>query len=150
MGFTNLVFTTGQKLSHTIMEQMDANFDAMAEGDESAPRIPRPRLWAHFCGKTDAEKGLYVSEGISSFTRNNVGDYSLSFTTPISSTNVGFAISTDSGFATTNTFVRNANIYTLTNSNMKIKYAASSNTDQTKEDQIAVHVVVWDFGAGNY
>ena len=88
--------------------------------------------------------------GISSLTRNNVGDYSLSFTTPISSTNVGFAISTDSGFATTNTFVRNANIYTLTNSNMKIKYAASSNTDQTKEDQIAVHVVVWDFGAGNY
>ena len=43
-------------------------------------------------------------------------------------------------------YVRNANIYTLTNSNMKIKYAASNNTSQGKEeDQIAVHVVVWDF-----
>ena len=74
MGFTPLVFTTGQKLSHTIMEQLDANFDAMAEGDEAGPRIPRPRLWAHFCGKTDSEKGLY---DFGTNKKNNLRTYSV-------------------------------------------------------------------------
>ena len=40
------------------------------EGDESGPRIPRPRLWAQFSVERLMQKnGLYVSEGISSFTK---------------------------------------------------------------------------------
>ena len=150
MGFTNLVFTTGQKLSHTIMEQMDANFDAMAEGDQSGPRIPRPRHWAQFCGKVDAERGMYVGNGFSSFTRHDVGDYSLVFTNPISSTNVGIGISTDHGFPLSDGSVRNANVFSLTNSNMRIRYRASNAISQAPEDQTAIHIVVWDFGAGDY
>ena len=150
MGFTNLTYVDGQKITHTLMEQSDANFDAIAEGDPSGPRIPRPRLWAQFCGKTDAEKGLYVGNGFSSFTRTDAGDYELAFTTPISSTNVGIGISTDSAFPISDVSVRNANVYSLTNSNMKIRYRASNATAQSAEDQIAIHIVVWDFGAGNY
>ena len=149
MGFTPLVFTTGQKLSHTIMEQMDANFDAIAEGDQSGPRIPRPRHWAQFCGKVDAEKGMYVANGFSSFTRTNVGDYTLVFTNPISSTNVGIGISTDHAFPLSDGSVRNGNVYSLTTSNMKIRYHATNEVTQSQEDQIAIHVVV-DFGAGDY
>lgn len=132
------------------MEQLDANFDAMAEGEPSAPRIPRPRHWAQFCGKVDAEKGMYVAHGFSSFTRTGVGDYQLAFTTPISSTNVGIGMSTDHAFPLSDGSVRNGNVYSLTTSNMKIRYHASNESSQAQEDQIALHVVVWDFGAGDY
>jgi len=150
MGFTPLVFTTGQKLSHTVMEQMDANFDAMANGDESAPRIPRPRLWVHFCGFSTADKGIYVSNGISSFTRNGTGDYSVSFTTPLSSTNIGLGISTDSGSPYNELSVRNANAFTLTTTGCSFRYHAANASANAVEDQVAIFATVWDFGAGNY
>lgn len=150
MGFTNLTYVDGQKLTHTLMEQSDANFDAIAEGDPSAPRVPRPHYWAQFCGKTDNEQGLYVGNGFSSMTRNDVGDYTLTFTTPLSSTNVGIGISTDSAFALSDVSVRNANAFSLTTSQVSIRYHASNATAQSAEDQIAIHVVVWDFGAGDF
>ena len=109
MGFTDLTFVDGQKLSHTIMEQLDANIDAIAEGDQSGPRVPRPALWCQFCGKTDNEQGLYVGNGFSSMTRNAVGDYTLTFTNALSSTNVGIGISTDHAFPLSDGSVRNAN-----------------------------------------
>ena len=150
MGFTNLTYVDGQKLTHTLMEQSDANFDAIAEGDPSGPRVPRPALWCQFCGKTDNEQGLYVGNGFSSMTRNAVGDYTLTFTNALSSTNVGIGISTDHAFPLSDGSVRNANGFSLTTSQMRIRYHASNETSQSAEDQIAVHVVVWTFGAGNY
>lgn len=150
MGFTPLLFTTGQKLSHTVMEQMDANFDAIANGDESAPRIPRPRLWVHFCGFSTADNGIYVSNGISSFQRNSTGHYSVSFTTPLSSTNVGLSISTDSGFSYAEISVRNANAFTLTTTGCSFRYRAANNAANAEEDQVAIFATIWDFGAGNY
>lgn len=132
------------------MEQMDSNFDAIANGDESAPRIPRPRLWVQFCGFSTTDKGIYASNGVSSFTRNGVGDYSISFTTPLSSTNIGLGISTDSGFAYTDVSVRNANAFTLTTTGVKFRYHASNASANAAEDQVAIFATVWDYGAGGF
>ena len=132
------------------MEQMDSNFDAIANGDESAPRIPRPRLWVHFCGFSTTNQGIYASNGISSFTRGGTGDYSVSFTTPLSSTNVGMGISTDSGFSYIEISVRNANARTLTTTGCNFRYHAANQSANAVEDQVAIFATVWDYGAGGF
>ena len=82
MGFTNLVFTTGQKITSTILNQLDQNFDALAEGDGSAPRVVRPSKWVHTCGLSTTDGGIYASKGITSFTRNDIGAYTIVFDQP--------------------------------------------------------------------
>ena len=72
------------------------------------------------------------------------------WTNALSSTNVGIGISTDHAFPLSDGSVRNANGFSLTTSQMRIRYHASNELSQSAEDQIAVHVVVWTFGAGNY
>ena len=39
MGYTAQSFTVGQKLTSTQLNTIDQNFDAIADGDPSAPRL---------------------------------------------------------------------------------------------------------------
>ena len=87
---------------------------------------------------------------ISSFTRNGTGDYTIAFTTPLSSTNVGMSISTDSAFAYTDVSVRNANCNALTTTEAKFRYHAANASGNAVEDQVAIFATVWDYGAGGF
>jgi len=150
MGYTAQSFTVGQKLTSTQLNTIDQNFDAIADGDPSAPRLPRPNIWVHFCGFSTADKGIYAQRGVSSFTRNGTGDYTIAFTTPLSSTNVGMSISTDSAFAYTDVSVRNANCNALTTTEAKFRYHAANASGNAVEDQVAIFATVWDYGAGGF
>jgi len=145
MGFTNLTFTNGQKLTSTIMAQVDGNFDSLAEGDSSAPRVPRPIVWVHFCGFSTADKGIYAQRGVSSFTRNGTGNYKITFTLPFSSSNIGVSVSTDSAAVFDETSVRNANVLTLTTSDATFRYHAANAGANASEDQNAIFAVFWEY-----
>ena len=150
MGYTAQSFTVGQKLTSTQLNTIDQNFDAIADGDPSAPRLARPNVWVHFCGFSTADKGIYAQRGVSSFTRNGTGDYTIAFTTPLSSTNIGISISTDSASAFDETSVRNANCNLLETTQAKFRYHAANASANANEDQNAVFAVIWDYGAGDF
>lgn len=145
MGFTNLTFTNGQKITSTIMAQVDGNFDSLAEGDSSAPRVQRPIVWVHFCGFSTADKGIYAQRGVSSFTRNGTGDYTIVFTNPFSSDNIGVSISTDSASAYDEVSVRNANAMSCTRSNATFRYKAANSSANANEDQNAIFATFWEY-----
>ena len=127
------------------MAQLDGNFDSLAEGDSSAPRVQRPIVWVHFCGFSTADKGIYAQRGVSSFTRTDVGDYEIAFTNPFSSDNIGVSISTDSGFSYIETSIRNANAMTCTRSNATFRYHAANHAANAAEDQNAIFATFWEY-----
>ena len=151
MGFTDLTFSVGQKLTSTILSQVDQNFDALAEGDTSAPRVPRPVVWGQFCGFSTANAGIYASKGLSSFTRNAVGDYTIAFTTPFSGTNTDY-LGVNLGFdhntsQAGDTFIRNANVNSLGLSECTFRCvkAATSSTPIPAEDANSIWISFWDY-----
>jgi len=88
---------------------------------------------------------VYVNNGISSFTRNDIGDYTINFTQAFSNTNYGMAISTISGFDYSDISVREANIYSFTSSSASIRYHAANAGANAQEDQHSVWCVFYQF-----
>jgi len=149
MGFTDLTFTVGQKLTSTILSQVDQNFDALAEGDTSAPRVPRPVVWGQFCGFSTADAGIYASKGLSSFTRNGVGDYTIAFTTPFSGTNTDY-IGVNLGFdhntsQAGDTYIRNANVNSLGLSECTFRDRKASTSATSEDDANSIWIAFWDY-----
>jgi hypothetical protein len=146
MGFTNITFTTGQKISSTILNQLDQNFDALAEGDGSAPRIIRPSKWVHTCGFSNTEQGIYASKGITSFTRNAIGDYTIVFDLPFADQtkvgiNMGFV---DNVALSGDGFLRNANVNTLTTSDCSFRDRKASTSSTAADDNEGMLVTFWE------
>jgi len=146
MGFTNLVFTTGQKITSTIMNQLDQNFDALAEGDPSAPRIVRPAKWVHTCGFSNTEQGIYASKGITSFTRNGVGDYTIKFEQPFNEPdNVGINLAlVDNVALSGDGFLRFANTNTLTTSDCSFRDHRANASSNASDDNEGMLVTFWE------
>jgi hypothetical protein len=148
MSFINFAFTAGQKLTATIMGQLDGNLDAIADGDDSAPRIPRPMGWFQFCGYTgNNERGVYANpQGlISSLTLNSVGDYTVTFTNPMSNTYYGCANVARSNAAISDGSVRACNARTLTTSNATFRYHAANASANSAEDADFIYGVVYQW-----
>ena len=146
MGFTNLVFTTGQKITSTIMNQIDQNFDALAEGDATSPRVARPAKWVHTCGFSNTEGGIYASKGITSFTRNGVGDYSIAFEHPFSDPNkiginMGFV---DNIALSGDGLLRFANVNTLTTSTCSFRDRKAGTSSTAEDDNEGMLVTFWE------
>jgi|TARA_R110002012_G_C11533776_1_gene600774 hypothetical protein len=146
MGFTNITFTTGQKMSSTILNQVDQNFDALAEGDPSAPRVARPSVWVHTCGFSNNEGGIYASRGITSFTRNAIGAYTIVFDTFFNDANkvgvnMGFV---DNVALSGDGFLRMANVNTLTTSDCTFRDRKSSTSSSAEDDNEGMLVTFWE------
>ncbi|QDP60271.1 MAG: hypothetical protein Unbinned834contig1000_37 [Prokaryotic dsDNA virus sp.] len=147
MGFTNLTFTAGQKLTSTIMAQFDQNFDALAEGDESGPRVPRPKVWGHFCGFSTANRGIYATKGLSSFTRNATGAYTVGFTTPFSETNnVGICLGFEHNTSMAgDTYVRMANVSSFSTTEVTFRNRKTSTSANSDDDCNAIFIAFWEY-----
>tara|TARA_R110000787_G_scaffold196237_1_gene307515 strand:+ start:3668 stop:4114 length:447 start_codon:yes stop_codon:yes gene_type:complete len=146
MGFTNITFTTGQKLSSTILNQVDQNFDALAEGDPSAPRVARPSVWVHTCGFSNTEGGIYASRGITSFTRTGVGDYSIVFTNFFNDEN---KVGVNMGFVDNVALggdgnLRMANVNTLTTSDCSFRDRKANTGITAADDNEGMLVTFWE------
>ena len=148
MSFIDFTFTEGQKLTATIMGQLDGNLDALAEGESSAPRIPRPFFWFQFCGYTgNNESGVYANpQGkISSLTLNGVGDYTVTFTDPMSSTQYGLANVSRSNAAISDVSVRTCYARSQTNTTARFQFRAANASAQAAEDADFIYGVVYQF-----
>ena len=146
MGFTNITFTTGQKISSTILNQLDQNFDALAEGDPTAPRVTRPTKWCHFAGFQTVDGGLYASKGITSFTYNSVGAYTIAFDHPFADekkvgVNMGFI---DNVGIAGDSYVRMGNVNTLTTSDCSFRDRRVSTSATAEDDCEAMLVTFWE------
>lgn len=146
MGFTNITFTTGQKLSSTILNQVDQNFDALAEGDPSAPRVARPNVWVHTCGFSNTEQGIYASKGVTSFTRNGLGDYTIVFENFFNDpdkvgVNMGFV---DNVALAGDGNLRMANVNTLTTSDCTFRDHKASPSSNAADDNEGMLVTFWE------
>ena len=149
MGFSDLTFTVGQKLSSGVLNKIDQNFDALAEGDTSSPRVPRPNVWGQFCGFSTQDQGIYASRGLSSLIRGSVGEYTIAFTTPFSGTDtnyVGANIAYSHNAAQSgDTYIRNSNIDTLTNSNCTFRTRRTSTSADATDDASTIFCTFWEY-----
>ena len=89
MAWTNLSFPTGSKLSATQMTQLQANFQALANGDNGAPNGSRlAAVWINFNMVTTTINRSYNVAGL---TDGGVGDHFIHFTTALASANYAAA-----------------------------------------------------------
>ncbi|MAH49301.1 MAG: hypothetical protein GOVbin4691_30 [Prokaryotic dsDNA virus sp.] len=148
MSFIDFVFTEGQKITATIMGQLDGNLDAIAEGAESSPRIPRPLGWVQFCGYSgNNERGVYANpQGIvSSLTVSGVADYTITFTNPMSDTNYGCANAMRSNAPIGDVSVRACNASTLTTTTARFRMYAANASASGAEDADFIYAVFYQY-----
>jgi hypothetical protein len=87
------------------------------------------RAWVTF-----SQSGtIYSSEGVSSVTRSQLGEYTVTWTTPFSST---YAISfgDKTGRESSDPSVRNFRAFTQNSGNVLLTYSAANNSTNAKED----------------
>ena len=140
MGWTNLTFTSGQVLTASNMNALQENFTAIASGSTGAPAIPAmTKAWVSF---SDGGS-IYESEGVSSVTRNQLGEYTLTWTIPFS----GHYCVTFGGYqevadATTDPSVRNFRAFPVTSGSVIMTYLAFNPSADAKED-VQGTVIAW-------
>jgi hypothetical protein len=130
MTWTALSFTSGTLLVASQMNALQNNFTAVASAESGAPTIINMnRAWVTF-----SQSGtIYSSEGVSSVTRSQLGEYTVTWTTPFSST---YAISfgDKTGRESSDPSVRNFRAFTQNRGNVLLTYSAANNSTNAKED----------------
>jgi len=130
MTWTSLSFTSGTLLVASQMNALQNNFTAVASAESGAPTIESiNRAWVTF-----SKSGtVYDSEGVSSVTRSQLGEYTVTWTTPFSST---YAISfgDKTGIDASDPSVRNFRAFTQNSGNVLLTYLAANNSSNAKED----------------
>jgi hypothetical protein len=130
MTWTALSFTSGTLLTASQMNAMQNNFTAVASAESGAPAIAQVnKAWVTF-----SQSGtIYSSEGVSSVTRSQLGEYTVTWSSPFSST---YAISfgDKTGRASDDPSVRNFRAFTQNSGNVLLTYSAANNSTNAKED----------------
>lgn len=130
MTWTSLSFTSGTLLVASQMNALQNNFTAVASAESGAPSLVNMnKAWVTF-----SQSGtVYDSEGVSSVTRSQLGEYTVTWTTPFSST---YAISfgDKTNRESSDPSVRNFRAFTQNSGNVLLTYSAANNSSNAKED----------------
>ena len=130
MTWTALSFTSGTLLVASQMNAMQNNFTAVASAESGAPSITQMNVaWATF----SASGTLYSSEGVSSVTRSQLGEYTVTWTSPFSST-YAIAWGDKTGIDSSDPSVRNFRAFTQNSGNVLLTYLAANNSTNAYED----------------
>ena len=138
MAWTNLTFTSGQVLTASLMNQLQENYTAVATHATGSPAIAAmTRAWVSFA--TDGS--ILDSENVSSVVRNQLGEYTITWTTPFSSfyciTFGGYAAGTSGDIS-----VRNFRGFPVSSGSVIVTYLAFNQGADAKED-VQGTVVAW-------
>ena len=130
MGFTAVSFSSGQVLTASMCNALQENFTAVASRTTGAPKIVATNhAWVTF--KTDGT--IFNSEGVSSVSRSQAGEYTVTWTTPFSGVYaIGGAAKTELGASDPS--VRNFRAFVQNSGNVLLTYSAANNTGNAKED----------------
>ena len=130
MTWTALSFTSGTLLVASQMNALQNNFTAVASAQSGAPVIINiAKAWVTF----SRSGTIYASEGVSSVSRSQLGEYTVTWTTPFSSY---YAISwgDKTGFGVSDPSVRNFRAFPQNSGNVLVTYSAANNGGNAKED----------------
>jgi len=138
MSWTNLSFSSGQILTNSLMNQLMENFTAVTSSASGAPRIVAlNRAWARF----STVGSLLNSEGVSSVTRNDTGQYTVAWTSAFSGYyGVTFGDITTASAADAS--VRGFRAFPVSAGSVVVTYLAFNNSANAKED-IEGTVTAW-------
>lgn len=130
MSWTALSFTSGTLLVASQMNALQENFTAVASAESGAPTIVNiAKAWVTF-----SQSGtIYDSEGVSSVTRSQLGEYTITWTTPFSSY-YAIAFGDKTGISETDPSIRNFRAFTQNSTNVLVTYSATNNSSNAKED----------------
>jgi len=131
MAFTTQSFNSGAVLTASMMNVLHANFTAVASRTTGAPKVIQTNhAWVRF-STTGAIKS---SEGVSSVSRSQTGEYTISWTIPFS----GFYAVTwgdQTQLPVTDPSIRNWRAFPTNSGNVLVTYSAANNSSTAKEDQ---------------
>jgi len=130
MGWTALAFSSGQVLTASMMNALQENFTAVASRTTGTPKITATNhAWATW----DTAGTILNSEGVSSVTRSQLGEYTVTWTTAFSGFYaIGWAAKTGIGVADVS--VRNFRAFSQNGSNVLLTYSAANKSANAKED----------------
>jgi len=130
MSWTALSFTSGTLLVASQMNALQENFTAVASAESGAPTIVNiAKAWVTF-----SQSGtIYDSEGVSSVTRSQLGEYTITWTTPFSSY-YAIAFGDKTGKGASDPSIRNFRSFTQNSANVLVTYSATNNSSNAKED----------------
>ena len=138
MSWTALSFSSGQVLTNSLMNQLMENFTAVTSHASGAPNIVAlNRAWARF----STVGSLLNSEGVSSVTRNNTGQYTVAWTVAFSGyygVTFGDITTASAGDAS----VRGFRAFPVSAGSVVVTYGAFNNSGVAKED-IEGTVTAW-------
>jgi hypothetical protein len=130
MAFTALSFSSGQVLTASMCNALQENFTAVASRTVGAPKIPGTNhAWVTWALDGTIEN----SEGVSSVSRSQLGEYTVTWTMPFSSTYlIGWANKT--GLGASDISVRNFRAFVQDSGTVLLTYSAANNAGNAKED----------------
>ena len=130
MSWTALSFTSGTLLVASQMNALQENFTAVASAESGAPTIVNiAKAWVTF-----SQSGtIYDSEGVSSVTRSQLGEYTITWTTPFSSY-YAIAFGDKTGKGASDPSIRNFRAFPQNSGNVLVTYSATNNSGNAKED----------------
>jgi hypothetical protein len=138
MGWTNLSFTSGQVLTASNMNALQENFTAVATGSTGAPVVPgMTKAWVSF----SSVGSIYDSENVSSVVRNQLGEYTITWSVPFSGhygVTFGGYVAGSSGDPS----VRNFRAFPVSSGSVIMTYLAFNNSANAKED-VQGTVIAW-------
>jgi len=130
MAFTALSFSSGQVLTASMCNALQENFTAVASRITGSPKLTATN---HAWVTWEDDGTVYNSEGVSSVTRSQLGEYTVTWTTPFSSTYaIGWAAKTE--FGASDISVRNFRAFVQNSGNVLLTYSAANNASNAKED----------------
>ncbi|QDP52536.1 MAG: hypothetical protein GOVbin4691_28 [Prokaryotic dsDNA virus sp.] len=138
MGWTDLSFSSGNVLTASEMNALQENYTAVATHASGSPEVAAmTRGWVSF-----AEDGTILdSENVSSVVRNQLGEYTITWTTPFSSfygvTFGGYKSGTAGDIS-----VRNFRAFPVSSGSVIVTYLAFNQGADAKED-VQGTVVAW-------
>lgn len=131
MAFTTQSFNSGAVLTASMMNVLHANFTAVASRTTGAPKVIQTNhAWVRFANDGTIES----SEGVSSVSRSQLGEYTVTWTTPFSGY---YAVcwGDQTQLAVTDPSIRNFRAFPTSSGSVLVTYSAANNTGNAKEDQ---------------
>tara|TARA_Y100000310_G_scaffold19525_1_gene19161 strand:- start:1024 stop:1446 length:423 start_codon:yes stop_codon:yes gene_type:complete len=130
MGWTALSFSSGQVLTASMCNALQENFTAVAGRIAGSPKITATN---HAWVTWDDDGTIFNSEGVSSVSRSQLGEYTVTWSQPFSGVYaIGWANKTE--FAASDPSVRNFRAFVQDSGTVLLTYSAANNTGNAKED----------------
>jgi len=138
MSWTALSFSSGQVLTASMCNALQENFTAVATGSSgSPPVVGMTKAWVRIEGNGT----ILESENVSSVSRSQLGEYTITWTTPFSG-HYGVTWGAYLPSVADDVSVRNFRAFPVSSGSVVMTYGAFNNSSNAKED-VNGTIIAW-------